>query len=417
MAVREAAVAVINKNRKSQRKLFTSLNLSLDVRGYVPLLGIILLSLFCGTLQSAVLPEQRIDLMYHGYDGDQTTVDGPKVLVRKNFAEKISISGHYQEDLVSSASVDVRANASRFVEKRKEYGMGVDYLQNKTIISLGYNNSDSGDYVADTFSLGASHDFFGDLTSVSVNIGISKDEVFNATDDSFADTVDTQSYSLAISQILTKNLVVGLTAHTISSEGYLQSPYRSIRFIDSVSADGIITVGSGGENYPRTRNSDALALRANYYLPYRASLRGEYRAFSDSWGIRSDTMRVDYIQPFKDFTFSLNYRAYDQTGADFYSDLFAFPDSSNFQARDKELGDMESVSYGIAVDYTLPTQLTPKLFNKASINIAWDFFEYDYLSFRDVTARDSNGASFQPGTEPFFSYDGTAARVFLSFWY
>ena len=37
---------------------------------------------------AAVLPEDRSDAMYHGYDGGGLQVEGPSVLVRKGFKDK-----------------------------------------------------------------------------------------------------------------------------------------------------------------------------------------------------------------------------------------------------------------------------------------------------------------------------------------
>ena len=42
------------------------------------------------TAQAAVLPEERGDVMYHRYDGGGVVVEGPSVLVRKNFKEQVS---------------------------------------------------------------------------------------------------------------------------------------------------------------------------------------------------------------------------------------------------------------------------------------------------------------------------------------
>ena len=36
-----------------------------------------------------VLPEDRADAMYHAYDGGGVTVDGPSILVRKGYKEKV----------------------------------------------------------------------------------------------------------------------------------------------------------------------------------------------------------------------------------------------------------------------------------------------------------------------------------------
>jgi len=39
-------------------------------------------------VRAGVLPEDRADLLYHSYDGGGVTIDGPSLLVRKQFADK-----------------------------------------------------------------------------------------------------------------------------------------------------------------------------------------------------------------------------------------------------------------------------------------------------------------------------------------
>ena len=40
---------------------------------------------------AAVLPEDRLDILYHSFDGGGVTIDGPSVLVRKNIKETVSV--------------------------------------------------------------------------------------------------------------------------------------------------------------------------------------------------------------------------------------------------------------------------------------------------------------------------------------
>ena len=367
---------------------------------------------FVQTLHAATLEEERIDIIYHAYEGDDITVDGPAVLVRKNFAEKISVWGRYYEDVVSGASIDVRATASAFVETRTEYSVGADYLYDKTTMNLSYTNSDSGDYISDSYSFGISHDFFGDLTSVALSFGASDETVLQNGADDFEDEVVSQSYALSVSQILTKNIVVGLTAQTIASEGFLNSPYRSVRFLNP---DGQ-SFSLESELYPRTHNSDAVAVRYSQYLPYRASIRGEYRFTTDNWGIDADTYRLDYVHPFEHWTMHLNARYYTQTAADFYSDLFPFANATNVRARDKELSTFNTLSYGIGGSYDVPDAWIP-FGQRASVNLFVDRVEYAYDDFRDVTARDENNSPFNPGEEPLFAFDAAVVRFFVSLWY
>ncbi|MFT6316436.1 MAG: hypothetical protein ACJAWG_001065, partial [Candidatus Azotimanducaceae bacterium] len=54
---------------------------------------IALLAVFlgCQWCHAAVLPEDRLDLLYHVYDGDNATIQGPSILVRKAVNENISV--------------------------------------------------------------------------------------------------------------------------------------------------------------------------------------------------------------------------------------------------------------------------------------------------------------------------------------
>ena len=81
---------------------------------WLPILA--LLIGICGRAGAGVLPEERADLLYHVYDGGGVQIDGPSLLVRKNFLEKISVVGNYYMDMVSSASIDVVTTASPYKE-------------------------------------------------------------------------------------------------------------------------------------------------------------------------------------------------------------------------------------------------------------------------------------------------------------
>ena len=376
-------------------------------------LAIAIISFTAGWSQAAVLPEDRADILYHGYDGGDAEIDGPSILVRKDIKNTVSVYGNYYVDMVTSASIDVQATASPYTEERTEYSLGADYLYNKTIMSLVYSSSSENDYDSSTVGFGISQDFFGDLTNLSIGFSVGSDTVGNNADDAFEEDVDRRRYSFSLSQVLTKDLLVGLNVESAIDEGFLNNPYRSVRFVDPSNPLGY---SYEAELYPSTRNSDAASIRAMYYLPYRASIHGEYRTYTDSWGIDAQTMEVGYTHPFSDdLILEIKYRRYEQTGAEFYSDLFAFREATTFRARDKELSDFSDQSIGFGVSYYLPDnwiQSINKGLDKSSINLYWDFFQFDYDNFRDVTAE-----GFTPGEEPLYSFDANVIRLFFSVWY
>ena len=220
--------------------------------------------------------------MYHGYDGGGLQVVGPSVLVRKGFRDTVSVWSNYYVDMITSASIDVMATASEYEEERDEKSIGVDYLHGKTFMGLSYTNSEEDDYSANSVRFGISQDFFGDLTTLGISYGRGWDTVYRNGDPNFEEDTTRQGYRVDLSQIITKNMIVNLNYEGVSDEGFLNNPYRQVRYLDVNSARGY---EYEPEIYPRTKTSSATAIRALYYLPYRASAKAEYRYYTDTWGV------------------------------------------------------------------------------------------------------------------------------------
>ena len=358
---------------------------------------------------AAVLADDRADVLYHYYDGGGVTIDGPSLLVRKKFAEKYAVNASYYVDMVSSASIDVITTASPYDEERTQYGVGFEYLRNKVTYAASFSNSSENDYEADTATLSISQDMFGDLTTVSLFFSRGWDDVTRRGDESFADQVDRRIYGVDISQVATKNLIVGLAYEAITEEGYLNNPYRQVRFVDPEAALGY---SFEPERYPRTRTGNAVSVRARYFLPYRAAIQGEYRFYTDTWEILGHTAEVSYTHPLDDqWTFDVHYRFYTQDAAEFYADLFPRENFQNFLARDKELSTMTShtIGFGAAYEFRSPGF---SFLNRASLNLRYDRIRFEYDDFRDISQ-----AGFAPGTEPFYTFDADVIRLFYSGWF
>ena len=139
----------------------------LPLRLAAALLAALALFALTPVARAAVLPEDRADILYHRYEGGGVTIDGPSVLVRKKFADKVSVTANYYIDAVSSASIDVVTTASPYEEERTQKSLSVDYLRGKTTYSAGYIDSTESDYVAKTTFVSISQDMFGDLTTIA----------------------------------------------------------------------------------------------------------------------------------------------------------------------------------------------------------------------------------------------------------
>ncbi|MEO0576606.1 MAG: DUF3570 domain-containing protein [Pseudomonadota bacterium] len=321
----------------------------------------------------------------------------------------MSVSANYYVDMITSASIDVVTTASPYTEERTQTSVGVDYLRGGTMMSVGVTQSDESDFEARTYSFAVYQNLFGDLTTVTLAYGLGNDVVGMSNDPTFARDVQRQSYGVGISQILTRNLIMSLNFEGITDEGFLNNPYRSVRYRDD-------SVGRGysfqSELYPNTRTSAAVSVGGRYYLPYRAAVNAEFRYFSDTWGITANSFEVGYTHPWRDnLTFSTRYRHYTQDQADFYADLFPRIDAQNFLARDKELSTFTSQAIRAGVAWDFGREGMGPL-DRGRLSFFWDHLFIDYENFSDLRV---DGAPV--GGEPQFQLDADVVQLFLSFWY
>lgn len=372
---------------------------------FLVLLGI----LASGNALASVLPEDRSDALYHRYEGGGVLIDGPSVLIRKKVGKNVSMVGNYYVDYVSSASIDVVTTASPYTEERTQWSLGADYLRGNTTLRLNYVESNESDYSAKTTAFSVSQDMFGQLTTLTLSYGYGDDIVGRSDDPTFERNVKRQQYGIGLTQILTKNLIAALNIQTTTEEGFLNNPYRSVRYFDASSANGF---SFEPELYPNTRTANAVGIRARYFLPYRAALEAEYRYFVDTWDIQGHTGSLTYVQPYKKFIFETKLRYHTQTGAAFFRDIFPRSEATNFRGRDKELSPMQSYTLRLKGSYKFIDENKGwGVFKKATVSASIDMMRFEYDEFRDITM------GGPPGEEPLFWMDAHVIQFFVSFWY
>jgi len=356
---------------------------------------------------AGVLPDDRTDLLYHQYDGGGVVIDGPSILVRKSVGKSVSVAANYYVDMISSASIDVITTASPYSEERTQYSLSMDYLRGNTTMSAGFTSSTESDFDASSYNLSIAQDMFGDLTTLTLSYGFGDDTVRRSDDASFFRDNTRQNYGIGITQILTRNLISAVNVEVITDEGFLNNPYRSVRYADENSAAGY---SFEAELYPHTRTSNAVGVRARYHLPYRAALEAQYRFFTDTWGIDGHTASIAYTHPWRDFIFTGKVRWHDQTGAHFFNDLFPRSEATNFRGRDKELSPLTSQTLKLSVAYEIFSNGLGFL-DKGTVNFSFDHLTIDYSEFRDIST------DAMLGEEPLYQLDANIFQLFFSFWY
>ncbi|GAC1495832.1 MAG: hypothetical protein NVS1B6_00380 [Steroidobacteraceae bacterium] len=381
------------------------------------------LSMMC-VAGAAVLPDDRADLFWSSYKGGGMDITGESLLVRKKFSEKFSVEANYFVDKVSGASVDVLSQASVIKDERKQKTISVDYIHDKTQYNLSYSNSTERDYISNTTHFALNQDMFGDLTTVTLGFTDSRNKVGENNGSAFKPAIawlghaTSRSYEGGLSQVITKNLIAGATVEIITDQGFLSNPYRPIRYrVDpSISPLGYAL---GSQVYPNTHTTSAAQARAKYYLPYRAAASVSYRYFTDTWGIHANTIELEYTQPVADtFIFEGRLRHYSQNHANFYSDLFPFAGSQNFEGRDRNLAASTNDSIGAKVTWAFAPEGF-LVFKRATATVDVSRIQFKYRDFRNI--KDFNatpaGGSYQAGAEPLYTFDAMVYQAYISMFF
>lgn len=363
-------------------------------------------------VRADVLPDDRSDVLYHRFEGGGVMVQGPSVLVRKKVGDSVSLSYQYYEDLISSASIDVLSQASPYKEKRVQNNLGMDVLHGNTLYSAGFIDSSEPDYKSKTGYLSVSQTMFGDLTTISFGYSrgwdhVGEDAPINGVRNiTWVGTADHHTWSASVSQVLTRNLLLAMNFETDENEGYLQSPYRTARYL---SASGLVQ--SEAQSTPNTRTGNAGSVQLKYYLPWHAALDGSYRLYHDTWGILAHTAGIGYTQPLStNWTLNGTLRYYRQNAATFYGDLFPYQDSQSFMSRDRELAQYQDYSVGLGASWEFHPHW-PTWIEKGTFNVNYNRLYIAYDDFHNYAV----GAA--PDGVPLYSYDASILQVFISLWY
>jgi opacity protein-like surface antigen len=227
-------------------------------------------------------------------------------------------------------------------------------------------------------------------------------------DPAFKKDVDRRGYRLGVTQVLTKKLVMNFDFDGITDEGFLNNPYRQVRFLDASKPDGY---DWQAEKYPNTRTSSAFSLGGRYFVRPGSAVYGSARIFNDTWGVEAWDAQLGYTySTMRSWLFDLSYRYYTQTGADFYSDLFDYADQQNFRGRDKELSTFTDHSIRLGVRYELPVA-DWGFVARGTANFNYDYIVWKYDDFHNVL---EGGVA---GSEPLYDMTADVIQLYVSFWF
>lgn len=273
------------------------------------------------TYQSA-FAEREASTVIRYYEDGKTHVLSPQIEATSTFdQDRQKIGLHMSQDILSSASSEVRTYSSRGVieDQRKEYQINYETQVPDGTLSLGAITSDEKDYRSRIISAGGTREFFTKNTVVGFGFSAGQDQINASNNPGFSEAMAHQVYNLSLSQIIDKNKLFQILYDFRVENGYLASPYRKAKLITS--GGSIVALN---ENHPQTRNRHAIGFKYNVFLPNKKwSLASSYRLYFDSWDVVSNTFEERLTEEFsRKFELSGFVRFYWQKKAKFYQDYY-----------------------------------------------------------------------------------------------
>lgn len=314
----------------------------------------------CGVLAPlAAHAQQSSASVYVRVDTDHTTVITPRAHVQAPVDDSTKVDVSYSADVWSSASVDIKASASKPVtERRDEINAAVTHEFSDARVSGAYRFSYEPDYVSHFVSLGLSFDFANKSATLDLGGGVSFDDVGRVGDPGFHRSMNTYTGQATFTQVVDPNTLIQAVYSLNYGVGFQSSPYRYIGInswngacggpLDVAVPIGMTVPGVAGVEYcfpeksPETRLRHAFVLSAARALGDSWSAKLTYRFYIDDWKLLSHTALAELNwMPVAETLLGLRYRFYLQSAAFHYRSRFAYGDQlarlREFYTRDKEL--------------------------------------------------------------------------------
>ena len=237
---------------------------------------------------------------------DRLHVKAPQVYVQVPVAGEWAVEGSWVGDSVSGASPRLytqRSGASVMHDYRSAGDVKVTRYLDRSAYAVSLSHSDEHDYTSRALGLEGRWSSDDNNRTWSLGYGGSYDTITSSN--GVAEHQRKRSHELmgGVTQVLTPNDIAQVNLTRSVGTGYFNDPYKLF------------------DQRPSLRQSWIGLLRWNHALPdLGAALRSSYRYHSDSFGVRSHTLGLEWVQPSGAWTFTPGVRYTTQSAAKFYVD-------------------------------------------------------------------------------------------------
>ena len=337
-------------------------------------------------------PENYVSVEYLQYDesDNRISVSAPTVELSYDINTDYNIKVGGVFDAISGATPSFLKNSNgNFYKGLQEFDdertagsiVLTSRFENRDELYIGLDYSTESDYEAITPSMEYMH-YTDSSHNTAINFGASVglneilvyDGEAGASANSYTENSTSYNAQVGLTQVLTKDSSLKLSAFMLADDGYLTNPHGIIvRNYNSNNAQ------LNKENRPDTRSAYGFTVNYNTLLTEKVSLLSSYRFYDDDWDMTSNTIELDtYIDVSQSVTLGLGVRYYTQTEANFYNEKIDYFTSEQYASSDERLSTFDAFTYKASLNY--------KQSDTLSYNIGMQLYEQNTISNMSATA-------------------------------
>lgn len=281
---------------------------------------------------------------------DRIKVTAPSVYALVPFGGRWAVEGSLVSDSVSGASPRYHSavsGASRLTEERKAGDIKLTRYNDRDAWSVGGAYSTEHDYRSRTLSAEYRRSSEDNNTTWNIGAAFSDDWIGSSNDPTLSRGRNTTQLTVGVTQVWTAVDLVQVNLGGSWGHGEYSDPYK---FPD---------------RRPNARDQYTLMLRWNHHVQdLKGTLRSSWRYYTDSFGVRANTLEAAWVQPLAGgWTLTPTLRYTTQRAARFYYDPVYDPalgapfppgytaSSPQFLSPDHRLSAFGAITAGLKVAY------------------------------------------------------------------
>lgn len=281
-----------------------------------------------------------------------------------------TLGASYLVDMVSAASVDIVATASRQYQEVRQAGTLEGKYKPR---DFGASLDSSVSYEPDYLSLRVGGSVEQDLLEKNATLFLGfhyGHDIAGRTGTPFsvfANVLDSEALKLGITRVLGRRTIASLVSDFVFENGDQSKPYRYIPLFapgtyvpPGASVDLVASLRVAErplEQLPLSRQRYALSFRVAHRLTGTSTLRVDERLYTDSWDLHATTSDARYLMELGPvFEVGPHVRFHAQTPVDFWQLAYRIEPGFSYPALrtgDRELGPLTGLTGGVTLRWKL----------------------------------------------------------------